>query len=278
MFIKTIALIKKCMNDEMFDTAAQLSYYLMLSFFPAVLLILSAISWGKMDTQAVYTFLKAMVPGASYELIRSTVDGVFSSVDWNLFSVGLVLTIYSSSRGVRCLMKGLNKAYNIKENRNIFKRIALSSIFMIGLVFMIIVSLFLVVLGGYIGKGIGNWMGTNRNYEILWNAYRLFFAVLGIFIVFLIIYYILPAKKINVLKVVPGAIVATIGWIGASMVFSYYVENISDYTAVYGGLGAVIIFMIWIYITALVILIGGEINSAMFWEKSLGIKNLDKEG
>ena len=263
MLIKLVTLIKKSLDDGILDIAAQLSYYLILAFFPFMLFILALMSYSHISVDSILNILKSMIPENSYALISSTVVETFSKANWDIMSVGIIITVYSASRGVRSLMKGLNKAYRLKENRNIFKRFLVSVVFMLALGFMIMFSLGLIVLGEYVGKAIITWAKLNRDYQILWNAYRIIFAVGVIFLVFLVIYFILPAQKVHIFQVAPGALIATLGWIMASLGFSYYVNNIANFAVIYGGLGAVVIFMIWIYLTSLVILIGGELNGAL---------------
>ena len=263
MLIKLVTLIKKSLDDGILDIAAQLSYYLILAFFPFMLFILALMSYSNISVDSIVNVLKSMIPENSYELMSSTVIETFSKTSGDIMSVGIIITVYSASRGIRSLMRGLNKAYNIKENRNIFKRFLLSVVFMLALGFMIMFSLGLIVLGEYVGKAIIAWAKLNRDYQILWNAYRVIFAVGIIFLVFLVIYFILPAQKVHILQVAPGALIATLGWILASLGFSFYVNNIANFAVIYGGLGAVVIFMLWIYLTSLVVLIGGEVNSSL---------------
>lgn len=265
-------LIKKLDDDEIVALSAQLSYSFVLAFFPFFIFLMTVIGFLRLDSQQVLIFLEALLPDEVYFLIQNIVKFVIDSREGSLLSLSLFLSIWSSSAGFRGVMRGLNKAYNVIDTRNYIIKIVLSIVYTIGLVFLIILMLILVVFGGVIGDFFVKFFVDYVDVNIVLNSWyiiRYSFVIILMVIVFAIIYYYVPVVKNKKLsKVIPGAIFTTFSWIGISMGFTYYVNNLSNYSALYGSIGAVIVLMIWLFLTSMIILLGGEIN-AIISSKSL---------
>lgn len=265
-------LIKKLDDDEIVALSAQLSYSFVLAFFPFFIFLMTVIGFLRLDSQQVLIFLEALLPDEVYFLIQNIVKFVIDSREGSLLSLSLFLSIWSSSAGFRGVMRGLNKAYNVIDTRNYIIKIILSIVYTIGLVFLIILMLILVVFGGVIGDVFVKFFVDYVDVNIVlnsWYVIRYSFVIILMVVVFAIIYYYVPVVKNKKLsKVIPGAIFTTFSWIGISMGFTYYVNNLSNYSALYGSIGAVIVLMIWLFLTSMMILLGGEIN-AIISSKSL---------
>ncbi len=265
-------LIKKLDDDEIVALSAQLSYSFVLAFFPFFIFLMTVIGFLRLDSQQVLIFLETLLPDEVYFLIQNIVKFVIDSREGSLLSLSLFLSIWSSSAGFRGVMRGLNKAYNVIDTRNYIIKIILSIVYTIGLVFLIILMLILVVFGGVIGDVFVKFFVDYVDVNIVlnsWYVIRYSFVIILMVVVFAIIYYYVPVVKNKKLsKVIPGAIFTTFSWIGISMGFTYYVNNLSNYSALYGSIGAVIVLMIWLFLTSMMILLGGEIN-AIISSKSL---------
>lgn len=266
-------LIKKMDDDELIALSAQLSYSFVLAFFPFFIFLMTIIGYLRLDSQQVLIFLETLLPTEVYFLIQNIVKFVIDTREGSLLSLSLFLSIWSSSAGFRGVMRGLNKAYDVVDTRNYIVKIILSIVYTIGLVFLIILMLILVVFGGVIGDFFVRFFVDYVDVNIVLNSWyiiRYTFIITLMVTVFAIIYYYVPVVKNKKLsKVLPGAIFTTIGWISISIGFTYYVNNLSNYSALYGSIGAVIVLMIWLFLTAMIILLGGEINAI------LSTKNLE---
>ena len=266
-------LIKKMDDDELIALSAQLSYSFVLAFFPFFIFLMTIIGYLRLDRQQVLIFLETLLPTEVYFLIQNIVKFVIDTREGSLLSLSLFLSIWSSSAGFRGVMRGLNKAYDVVDTRNYIVKIILSIVYTIGLVFLIILMLILVVFGGVIGDFFVRFFVDYVDVNIVLNSWyiiRYTFIITLMVTVFAIIYYYVPVVKNKKLsKVLPGAIFTTIGWISISIGFTYYVNNLSNYSALYGSIGAVIVLMIWLFLTAMIILLGGEINAI------LSTKNLE---
>lgn len=272
-------LIKKLDDDELIALSAQLSYSFVLAFFPFLIFLMTVIGFLRLDSQQVLIFLETLLPDEIYLLVHNIVRFVIDSREGSLLSLSLFLSIWSSSAGFRAVMRGLNKAYNVIDTRNYIIKIILSILYTIGLVFLIVLMLILVVFGGILGDLFVKFFVDYIDVNIVLNSWYLMrytFIITLMVTVFAIIYYYVPVVKNKKLSsVLPGAIFTTIGWIVISMGFTYYVNNLSNYSTLYGSIGTVIVLMIWLFLTSMIILLGGEIN-AILSQKSLEIMKLNR--
>src|SRR5690606_38463756 len=134
-------------------------------------------------------------------------------------------------------------------------------LFTIAMIFVIVVALVLPVFGKQIGFFLFSYFGLSGPFLDIWNTLRWLVSSIILFIVFTGLYWIAPNKKLTCVSVIPGAIFATVGWILTSLAFSFYVSNFGNFSATYGSIGAVIVLMIWFYLSGIIIILGGEINA-----------------
>ncbi|MGL5380462.1 YihY/virulence factor BrkB family protein [Clostridium sp.] len=258
-----IYFIVKVKNDDIFALGSQLAYYLILSFFPFLIFLMTLIGFSNLNSGEILDGLRTILPMNVFTLIDKTVIEVVDTQNSGLLGASIVLTIWSASSGFRAVTKGLNKAYDIKENRSFIKRVLVAMVFTFALAMTIVLSLALLVFGDLIGKYLVSVLPFEEVIGWLWNVSRYFLIVFIMVWIFAGIYRYTPAKKIRWREVVPGAIISTLGWIVVSVGFSYYINNIANYSRLYGGLGAVFVLMTWIYITSIILILGAEINSVI---------------
>ncbi|WP_242821403.1 YihY/virulence factor BrkB family protein [Candidatus Arthromitus sp. SFB-rat-Yit] len=267
-------MIKKMDDDELIALSSQLSYSFVLAFFPFLIFLMTVIGFLRLDSQQVLIFLQTLLPDEIYLLIHNIVKFVIDSREGSLLSLSLFLSIWSSSAGFRAIMRGLNKAYDVVDTRSYIVKIILSIIYTIGLVLLIVLMLILVVFGGIIGDLFVKFFVDYVDVNIVlksWYLIRYTFIITLMVTVFAVIYYYVPVVKEKKLRwVLPGAIFTTIGWIVISIGFTYYVNNLYNFSTLYGSIGTVIVLMIWLFLTSMIILLGGEIN-AILTNKNLEI-------
>lgn len=263
--IKSIiySLIKKSSEDDVFAISSQLAYSLLLSFFPFLIFLISIVSLSNVKVSDIMNNLRNFVPTEVYGLLAKTITEVLSRHNGSILSISLVLTLWSASTGLNGLMKGLNKAYNEKECRNFIVSQIVSITITIALAIIIILVVFFLVFGEATGHIFLTWIGMGSNFQMLWHVVRYIFMLFIMAGVFSLLYIYAPCKKHNLKSVLPGAILSSLGWIVSSLAFSFYINNFSNYSRIYGSLGAVIILMLWLLVSSFVILIGGELNSVL---------------
>ena len=263
-----IYFIIKVKNDDIFALGAQLAYYLILSFFPFLIFLMTIIGFSKLDSMQIIEGLSAILPSSVFELTSTIVVEVVENQYTGLLGVSIVLSMWAASPAFRAVTKGINKAYNLKENRSFIKRAIIALICTFALAFTIVIALVLLVFGNLIGDLLISYIPYNALVGKLWNLLR-YIMVLAIMIcIFAGIYRYTPAKRISWREAFPGAIVSTIGWLIVSLGFSFYINNFSNYSRLYGSLGAVFVLMTWLYISSIILILGGEINSVLVIRKN----------
>lgn len=258
---KMVFFIVKVNNDDIFALGAQLAYYLILSFFPFLLFLLTIVGFSRLNTAEILGGLSTILPTSVYGLIETTVVEVVETQNAGLLGASLILTIWSASSGFRAVIKGLNKAYDIKEKRTFIKRAIVGIVFTLALVLVIMLTLAMLVFGEILGEQLLKIVPFKEVIKSIWNISRYLIVVSMMVLIFAYIYRYTPAKKVPWREVYPGAIVSTLGWIIVSLGFSYYINNIANYSRLYGSVGAVFILMTWLYITSIILILGAEINS-----------------
>lgn len=256
--------LKDLDKGDIFALASQLAYSLVLAFFPFLMFLITLMGFLKLDETGILTTLSALLPSNAYELIEETLRSILTTRNGNLLSFSLLLAIWTSSTGFTAVIKGLNKAYGIQECRGFIKTTLLSIAFTFVIAIIIIATLVLLVFGDMIGEFIVGKVIYVSAVKTIWDWIRYTIVVMGMAFTFGVIYKFTPCKAQTVMDVVPGALFTTTGWIMVSVGFSYYVNNIANYSRLYGGIGAVVVLMIWIYLSSLILLIGGYINA---WHK-----------
>lgn len=255
-----IHLIVKIKKDDVFALSSQLAYYLILSFFPFMIFLITLIGLSPLSSIKVLDNLYAILPMSIVELTKSIILEVFDSQHGGLLGVSVLLMIWTSSSAFRAVIKGVNKAYEFKENRSFIKRSIISMIGIMSLALIIILALAMLVFGSVIGTYIINRIQFYRIFIFLWNMFRYAFVFIVMIFIFALIYMFTPAKRLKLKEVIPGAIFSTIGWIAVSFGFSFYINNFSNYSKFYGSLGAVFILMTWLFLVSMIFILGVEIN------------------
>lgn len=257
-------LIRNSLENDIMGMAAQLAYFFLLSLFPLLLFMFSLLPYLPIDKEYVLSIVRDAVPTQSFDIIATTITEVLTSRSGGLLSIGMIVTLWSASGGINATIKALNRAYKVKESRSFFVSRSLSIVLTIAMIFVLLLVLILPIFGEHVGNFIFSIFGLSQQFERIWNILRFGLTPVVIFVVFSILYYIAPNKHVKVTSILPGAIFATIGWIVASFLLSFYVGHFGNYNATYGSLGGIIILMLWFYISGIILILGGEINAAFF--------------
>ena len=233
---KIIFFIVKISDDDIFALASQLAYYLILSFFPLIISIITLVGFSSLNSEEVLISLSTLVPNSVYVLIDKTIVEIVDTQNAGLLGVSIAITVWSASSGFRAVIKGVNKAYNIKEHRSYIKRAAVALFFTIALTIIIVLTLSALVFGKVIGDYITAVLPFEHIISIIWNITRYGIVLFIMVLVFAGIYRYTPARKIPWKEVIPGSIFSSLGWIIVSLAFSYYINNIANYSRLYGSL------------------------------------------
>lgn len=242
---------------------AQLAFFFLLSIFPLLIFLVTLLPYLALSRDEIFSYLEEVVPAEVYVLIESTLEEILTNQNTGLLSFGILATIWSASLGMDALIKSLNLSYKVAENRPLLIARGMSILMTILLIFILIVALALPVFGEQLGLLIFSFLGLEEGFLAIWNSIR--FTIPGIitFVACAIIYWLAPNVKMNILSALGGAAFAAIGWLATSYLFSIYISNFGNFSATYGSIGGVIILMLWLYISAMILIVGGQINAVM---------------
>ena len=256
-----VMFIKKIGDDDIFALGAQLAYYMVLSFIPFLMFLMTLVGFSHLNSDVVLNLLSNVMPTEAFNLIQSTVIEIVDREQTGLLWISIALAIWVSSSGFKAVIKGLNKAYGVKETRSYIKLKLISMIYTILLALIVIATLFLFVFGDVIGDFFMKVLEHPEFIYYIWNILRYVVVILIMILFFMFLYNATPCVRLGWLEVIPGAVITTLGWISISYIFAYYVNNFSNYSRLYGSLGAVFMFMTWMFITSMILILGGEINA-----------------
>ncbi|HET7580148.1 MAG TPA: YihY/virulence factor BrkB family protein [Bacillales bacterium] len=255
-------------EDNVFDLAAQLAYYFLLSLFPFLIFAIALLSYLGLSSDDFLNMVHRMAPSQSFDLIKENLKSVLDVQRGGLLSFGILFTIWTASNAINAMMRALNQAYNVDENRHFLIARGIAILLTFAMILVIIVALAMSVFGEPLGKFVLSHLGMGREFSDVWRVVRWLISFVIIVFVFSCLYYFGPNKRVYFKDVLLGAVIAAVAWQAVSLGFSYYVSNFGHYKAVYGSLGGVIILLIWFYLTGLIIIIGGEINAVnWFFER-----------
>jgi membrane protein len=265
---------KQFSDDKLTTWAAALTYYAILSIFPALLVLVSILGLiGPSATQPLIDNLGAIAPGAAKDILEGALTNLQKDQGASgiLFVVGLVGALWSASGYIGAFMDASNSVWDVPEGRPIWKKIPLRLGLTALMLVLLAVSAVMVVVSGPIAEQVGNVVGLGSTAVDVWNIAKWPVLVLIVSFMISLLYWIAPnAKQPGFPWVTAGGILAVILWILASAAFAFYVSRFSSYNETYGSLGGVIIFLVWLWISNTVILLGAELNSEL--ERSRQLK------
>lgn len=253
---------------EINSKAAEMSFYLLLSFFPFLIFTISLVVYTPMIKISKYIFLfKKILPSSAFNIVSSLIQSAIENRSFSFLILSFMLAMYTMSRAVLSLIRGMNRSYNIRETRPYLEILFISLVFVIMIVVLIFTSMILLVFGEKLGSFLFNLIGLDQYFMYIWNLCRYIVGIITIIIILMNLYRFTPNKKLSFREVLPGAIVSTLCWLVASFCYSFYSNNFARYDIIYGSLGGIIVLMTWVYLSSWTILIGCEINARLYKRK-----------
>ena len=253
---------------EINSKAAEISFYLLLSLFPFLIFTISLVVYTPLIKLSKYIFvLDKMLPSSIFKIVSALTQSAIDNRSFNFLILSFILAMYTMSRAVLCLIRGMNKSYNIRETRPYFEVLFIPLVFVIMLLVLIFISMIFLVFGENLGSFLFNLIGLDQYFMYIWNLCRYIIGIVTVIIILMNLYRFTPNKKLTFKEVMPGAVVSTFCWIIASFCYSFYSSNFARYDIIYGSLGGIIVLMTWVYLSSWTILIGCEINARLYKRK-----------
>jgi membrane protein len=275
--------VREFKEDNLTDWAAALTYYGVLAIFPALIVLVSILGLiGNSATQPLIDNLGAVAPGPAKEIFTSAIENLQGDrgAAGVLFIVGILAALWSASGYVAAFMRASNAIYDMPEGRPIWKTLPVRIGLTLVLLLLLAVSTIAVVLTGGLAERVGDLVGLGDTAVTVWDYAKWPVLLVIVSFMFALLYWAAPnVKQPGFRWVSPGGVLAVIGWIIASAAFAFYVGNFGSYNETYGALGGVVVFLVWLWISNIMILLGAEFNAELERERAIerGMRPEDKE-
>jgi membrane protein len=252
-------------EDNVTDWAAALTYYGVLSIFPALIALVSIVGLiGESATEPLLKNLGSFAPGPAHEILENTLNGLTQSRGGAslLFIIGLAGALWSASSYIGAFIRASNSIWDVEEGRPIWKTLPLRLIITVVMLTLLTATALAVAVTGPLADKVGKLLGIGGAAVTAWEIAKWPILILLVSLMFSILYYSAPnVKQPSFRWVTPGGVVAVVAWMAVSALFGIYAANFGSYNKTYGSLGAVIIFLVWLWLTNIAILFGAELNA-----------------
>ncbi|PKW11938.1 membrane protein [Streptomyces sp. 1222.5] len=265
--------LREFKDDELTDRAAALTYYSVLSLFPALLVLVSLLAVaGKSATDKVLVNLKHLAPGSARDIITRAVEQLQngSGTGSVVAVIGILLAVWSASGYVAAFIRAANAVYDMPEGRPVWKILPVRVGVTVVLMVLAVASALIVVFTGGLARRAGGALGMGDTALTVWSIAKWPVLVLLVTVMIAILYWATPNAKVRGLRwVTPGSFLALLIWLIASAGFAFYVANFSSYNKTYGTMAGVIVFLVWLWISNLAILLGLEFDAETVRQRAI---------
>ncbi len=250
----------KLRDDYISAFAAQAAFFIILSFFPFAMFLLTLLNYLPVSATDLQSFALGIFP----ETVRNILNTVFADLmeksSGTLLSVTVLAALWSSSRGMLALVRGLNAVYRQKETRNYFLIRGVSILYTLAFTVLLIVTLLFLVFGNQLYRLIITRLPLLGTPALFIMSLRFLVTMTILTLFFLLLYLVIPNRKSRLLRELPGAVFTAGGWLGFSFLFSFYIDHMAGYTYTYGSLTTLAVCMLWLYCCMYLLFLGAEIN------------------
>jgi membrane protein len=253
----------------MTDSAAALTYYALMSLFPALLVAVALLGVFGQQSLIANTADYLKTAGAPAETVNAVTSALTSAQEQQgtavtALVVGLALSLYSASGAFGAAGRALNRVWRVEEGRGLVRRKAEALVWTLIVLVLVLVTFVLIFLGGGFATEVLGWFGLGQGAADVWRIVRWPAAVVSATLIYAVVYYAAPNVEVRRFQwITPGAVFGVLVWIVASALFFLYVSNFSSYSATYGAFAAGVILLVWLWLTNVALLFGAELNAAI---------------
>jgi membrane protein len=260
---------RRGIDNDIAGRAAQLSYYFLLALFPLLIFISSLIAHFFTTERALYfrtvALLAGVMPQPAFELLHKALDQIREQTSTGQLTFGLLLTLWAASSGMQAIIDGLNLAFGVHQDRRWWRSKLLAIALTITLAVLVALVVLLVVASNAAGAGVAYYFPVLEKLGRLSGIVQWTIGILFLLLALSLIYLFAPNLRRPPWKAtLPGAVLSLVCWLAASFAYRFYLSEFGNISETYGQLGAVIVLMIWLYVSGAAILIGGELNSVIW--------------
>lgn len=251
---------KKCTEDHISAFGAMSAFFILLSMFPFMVLLLTLTKTLPFTKDDILLVLSNALSFEPTSLIVSLVNEIYRKTGTTVFTVSILAALWSSSKGIYSIVRGLNSVYDIEDERNYFVIRAMSALYTVVFAGIIVAMMVLWVFGNSLYDFICDFVPFLASIAKTIIYKRLVVSIIFLTIMFMCIYKFIPARKCRFFRQLPGAVLATFGWLLISRGCAFYMENFSNFTYIYGSMAGIMIILIWLYFCMSMIFYGAEFN------------------
>ena len=261
--------VHNCVEHNVSRRAAALAYHFLFALFPMLIFVSNLLGVLNLDVRSITEAIRPFFPRDVVELINAYLDYVASNSSQVLLWFSLVFTIWFPMRAVNGLMDDVRQAYQLGKPKNPVFFAVRQFLFTLIFLLLIVVTFLLSTLGKHVVSSFTGWFSAEipkipAALLTLWQYIRFVLAAVIMFAALGLLYAAAQDKRSAAKRILPGVLLAMVGWLTASIGFSMYVENFGRYSVIYGTLGAVMVLLMWLYMTAFMLILGAEWNGAAF--------------
>ncbi len=248
-------------EGSVLSRAAELAYYFLLALFPMLIFLTSLIGFLPDAQENIFRALASVMPGEAMKLVHETILDVVRNRSGGLISFGVLGALWAASGGVSAVINALTVAYDVKEDRSFWKVRLIAVGLTVILASLIVVGVILIMFGDRFSVWLAAWLGLGAAFAVFWGVIDYLLGLAFVFLGLQFIYYFGPNIKQGWRWITHGAVFAVVSLVIASLLLSLYLRYGPSYSATYGGLGAVIVLMLWLYLIGAAVILGGEVNA-----------------
>lgn len=250
----------KLRDDYVASFSAHAAFFTLISLFPFLMFLFTLLQFLPINAADVISLFIKYIPDFVSPTVTVIVNEIFNEVSTTFISVTIISTMYAASKGFFAILRGMNFVYGIKETRNYIHLCFISILYTLIFAVMLLISFVLLVFGNQILAFLLKIIPGLGHFSLLISIIRLIGAELILSLFFLYIYMVIPNRRSKIKYEIRGAIFTSVGWIGFSALYSYYIDHFANYTNTYGSLTAIVLFMLWLYFCMYIMFLGAELN------------------
>ena len=256
-------IIHNIIKDGVSAYSAHAAFFVTVSFIPFIMLLISMIGFLPIEEAQALQSIVSVFPKGTRELVTSFITESYKKSGTALVSITAVSTLWAASIGVFSVVRGLNRVFCADETRNFIIVRFMSMIYTLFIMILLVSCLTIFVFGDTLTKWLSNLIPWLFDIALVIQSVRMIVGTAVLVLFFMIMYSVIPNRKAKLLSQLPGAVLGSVGWIGFSYAFSYYYENLANYSYVYGSLSVLVFFMLWLFICIYILFVGAEVNKCI---------------
>lgn len=260
LYKEWIIFCKKLRKDAVSAYAGQLAFFIILSFFPFVLFLLALLQYTPLTEEIILLALSYLTPASFSNILANLVQDIYSRSNITLVSITVFSSLWLASKGFLTMIYAFSSIYDKQETRNFILLRIYAILYTLCFAIIILLTLSLLVFGNHIYAEIYPKLPAIGELIFSIISIRSIISICVLILFFLLLYKMMPNRKSTFLNELPGAILATLGWMSFSYLYSFYIDHYSNYSSIYGAASSIAFLMLWLYICMYILFFGAEIN------------------